>query len=170
MKLTIQDIKHSELLKSTPLGDIFAIETLGGLHLLFLKKKSGETEILSSSTSSLRTAALANRKRPDLEIPVIVKSQEKNGKQPVLKDMPEGKEKLKSEKTSKEKLDKILADKIKNKGMDDEVTRKVNTLATQKAIKRNKIKIGTGGYGKTKQYVPPASEEVTRKVKYKKEK
>lgn len=164
MQLTLKDVKSTELLKSTNHGDVIQISTLGGLSLVFLKKKSGDLEMLASSTSSLRSVALASKKRPDLEIPVIVKSAEKTGSKVIIKSQTEDKAKPETV-SAKQQLGKILASKVQKKALGgEEQTRKVDTIATQKSVKRNKVKTGTGGYGKKTSFTPPASEEATRKL------
>lgn len=77
MNLTHKDITSCTILKSSREGELMELTTLGGLHLIMLKRPNGEVEMLSSSTSSLRSQAIANKKYPHLEVPVIVKSAEK---------------------------------------------------------------------------------------------
>lgn len=267
----MSDIKSATVLKNTNKGQIVEAETIGGLHIIFLKKSSGEMEVLSSSTSSLRSQAIANKKRPDLDIPVIVKSAEKSSiiLDNVLFKSAESKNKEKTNNlhalataatlqaagkgtyelhqkavqahynaadhhaylaahaesasriekhhnntesaekldnvakqhrfkesmhlssmrqhgqaaekikhgtaetktkssefpSAKQQLGKILASKIQNKSLgEEEQTKKIDTIATQKAVKRNKIKTGTGGFSKKPSYTPPPSEEATAKL------
>jgi len=180
MNITAKDITSCTLLKSSREGEVLELTTLGGLHLIMLKKPNGDVETLSSSTSSLRSQALANRKRPDLEIPVIVKSAEKKSESKLVFGSSEKKPSPKAQAhnnlsdakhsllTAKQKIGKLINKPKTMKLGEDEATRKVDTLSTQRAVRRNQSKLQKQKPSFMKRPTPPSSgemsQEVTRKL------
>lgn len=75
MQVNDQELMSMQLIKSTNAGEIFQARTLGGLFLVFLMKSNGERQILAHAGNSLRSLVLAAKNRPDLAIPMIIKSQ-----------------------------------------------------------------------------------------------
>lgn len=90
MLITQKDIKSFEMIKSTNQGTLVLAKLYGGSSVVLLRKENGDLELLATAPSELRSLALANKKYPHLDVPIIVKSTNEDK----LKALPQGHDKL----------------------------------------------------------------------------